>query len=43
MQDRLLMDFLAGMAIAGSARACSRAFAIDLDFAEGFGDLEKLS
>lgn len=36
-----LISLCAAMLLAGSTHACSRAFAIDLDFAAGSADLEK--
>jgi hypothetical protein len=36
-----LTSLCAAMLVAGSTHACSRAFAIDLDFAAGSADLEK--
>lgn len=40
-QGRFLIPLLAGMLVAGSSHACSRAFATDLDFAAGSAVLEK--
>jgi hypothetical protein len=40
-QGRFLIPLLAGMLVAGSSHACSRAFATDLDFAEGSAVLGK--
>lgn len=41
MQNKLLIFLSMAMIVSSSAHACSRAFAIDLDFAESSADLEK--
>jgi hypothetical protein len=41
MLDKRLIPLCIGILMAGSVHACSRAFAIDLDFAAGSADLEK--
>lgn len=41
MQNKLLIFLSMAMIVSSSAHACSRAFAIDLDFAAGSADLEK--
>jgi hypothetical protein len=41
MQNKLLIFLSMAMIASNSAHACSRAFAIDLDFAAGSADLEK--
>jgi hypothetical protein len=41
MQNKLAIFLLSGMLVIGPAHACSRAFALDLDFAPHSADLEK--
>lgn len=41
MQNKLLIFLSMAMIVSSFAHACSRAFAIDLDFAESSADLEK--
>lgn len=41
MQNKLLIHLLMGMMISSPTYGCSRAFAIDLDFAAGSADLQK--
>ena len=41
MQNKLLIFLSMAMIVSSSAHACSRAFAIDLDFTESSADLEK--
>lgn len=41
MQNKLLIFLSMAMIVSSSTHACSRAFAIDLDFAAGSADLEK--